>query len=642
MQDSTWDFYIEAPDAGTIKATTPTSLTPATADSEPRVERARAGAAHDQDSAMQLPDTFPRIDMGFADVESPDFGAFLAKHAASTNTVAVLTNVVVPEETLSAIEDHIGTCQVRVLDTDETALSPHFSSNSTSSTPHFPAQCEDVQNQIKPGVIILNAVHSHPEVFGDSITSLADSLENATGSEININSYIKEPNRSALAPHSDDYDVFVMQISGVNQWTICGRADAVGNSARRVVARRSGFDAGPANTTGLVCQSTLTEAGDVMFLPRGVLHSAVAIGDNRSVHLTVGILATRATWRDVVSNVIRRHHDPEFVKTLEDRLKTKAYALNADGPWDQFPAAATTMIPPSDVSFPDLHNILRHHTDSLCGTDPRCGFFNDAELSRALQESLPHHTAVIGPREKRQTVQGCTIGTQSARFQCPDGSVHDKNLFSRAPNIGCDCDSVWRIFRRRRWGSCDCDIQSPNFGRCETVCSMCSCPRGQRFQGCSIGSYYQAGQCVDNAPGDYCSTGSEQLFCAGGNACLQSRCCNSDVRAENCQGCEASTGNCIAWAPGYTGALADRCVEGTHFMLDGECVPLGVHGDSCGADNHCSSGSCKGGMCCGPDAAHMARCVQCGAYGECTACDEPGLNANTTCTWYPPLMLTML
>ena len=100
-----------------------------------------------------------------------------------------------------------------------------------------------------------------------------------------INAYITPPQNRGFAPHYDVHDVFVLQVSGRKHWRIHAPVvtDPLDNQnwekSRAAVA---------AQAEGEPLIDCVLEPGDALYLPRGTIHAAEALGDT-SIHLTVGI-----------------------------------------------------------------------------------------------------------------------------------------------------------------------------------------------------------------------------------------------------------------------------------------------------------------------------------------------------------------
>jgi lysine-specific demethylase/histidyl-hydroxylase NO66 len=107
------------------------------------------------------------------------------------------------------------------------------------------------------------------------------------GQPLQVNAYLTPAGSQGFATHYDTHDVFVLQVDGTKRWRIHppvlpdplerqawgGRADEVGATAE-----------------GTPALDVVLAPGDALYLPRGWLHSAQALGE-RSLHLTVGVRA---------------------------------------------------------------------------------------------------------------------------------------------------------------------------------------------------------------------------------------------------------------------------------------------------------------------------------------------------------------
>ena len=119
------------------------------------------------------------------------------------------------------------------------------------------------------------------------IVTFASELAAELGHPVQVNAYITPPQNTGFAAHYDVHDVFVLQIAGRKQWRVHEPVltDPLGDQPweqhRGAVAARA------AEPPML---ETVLEPGDSLYLPRGYLHSATALGE-LSIHLTVGIHA---------------------------------------------------------------------------------------------------------------------------------------------------------------------------------------------------------------------------------------------------------------------------------------------------------------------------------------------------------------
>ena len=117
------------------------------------------------------------------------------------------------------------------------------------------------------------------------LIDFAGALAADLGHPVQVNAYVTPPQNKGFSAHYDVHDVFVLQVAGEKRWRLHPpvhpdplrdqpwhhRSAAVAEAAR----------AEPA-------MDTVLRPGDALYLPRGWLHSAEALGEV-SVHLTVGV-----------------------------------------------------------------------------------------------------------------------------------------------------------------------------------------------------------------------------------------------------------------------------------------------------------------------------------------------------------------
>ncbi|PZS25901.1 MAG: cupin [Pseudonocardiales bacterium] len=129
--------------------------------------------------------------------------------------------------------------------------------------------------------LVLQALHRTWPPLVDFAVQLADELDHP----VQINAYITPPQNQGFAPHYDVHDVFVLQVAGRKRWTlhrpvvIDPLADQPWEGRRAEVAAR-------ATEPALI--DTVLAPGDALYLPRGTIHAAQALGET-SIHLTIGV-----------------------------------------------------------------------------------------------------------------------------------------------------------------------------------------------------------------------------------------------------------------------------------------------------------------------------------------------------------------
>jgi hypothetical protein len=131
-------------------------------------------------------------------------------------------------------------------------------------------------------------------------TAFCRALELELGHAVQANAYLTPAGAAGLAPHHDTHDVFVLQLAGAKHWTV--REPTLATPLPRHVS-----DHEVAATQPVLFEHEM-RPGDVLYLPRGFVHSAAA-QRGVSLHLTIGILAT--TVHDVLRALVDRAADDE-------------------------------------------------------------------------------------------------------------------------------------------------------------------------------------------------------------------------------------------------------------------------------------------------------------------------------------------
>jgi lysine-specific demethylase/histidyl-hydroxylase NO66 len=139
-----------------------------------------------------------------------------------------------------------------------------------------------VLRQLDDGAtLVLQALHR----TWPPLVQFASELCGDLGHPVQINSYVTPADNRGFAPHYDVHDVFVLQIEGRKRWRIHEPVvtDPLDNQPwerhREAVAARASDDP--------VLDRVLAP-GDALYLPRGTIHAADALGET-SIHLTVGV-----------------------------------------------------------------------------------------------------------------------------------------------------------------------------------------------------------------------------------------------------------------------------------------------------------------------------------------------------------------
>ena len=117
------------------------------------------------------------------------------------------------------------------------------------------------------------------------LIEFADQLAADLGHPTQVNAYITPPSSRGFSAHYDVHDVFVLQVAGEKHWRI--HEPVLTDPLRTQPWNDRAAEVAAAAEAEPVIDAVL-RPGDVLYLPRGFLHSAIALGEI-SAHLTVGI-----------------------------------------------------------------------------------------------------------------------------------------------------------------------------------------------------------------------------------------------------------------------------------------------------------------------------------------------------------------
>lgn len=131
--------------------------------------------------------------------------------------------------------------------------------------------------------LVLQGLHRTYEPILRFTQDLAADL----GHPCQVNAYVTPPQNTGFADHYDVHDVFVVQIEGEKRWRL---REPVWDLPLRDQTWDTRRDAVAAAAQGEPLDEFVMEPGDVLYLPRGFLHSASALGEV-SIHLTIGVHA---------------------------------------------------------------------------------------------------------------------------------------------------------------------------------------------------------------------------------------------------------------------------------------------------------------------------------------------------------------
>jgi len=194
----------------------------------------------------------------------------------------------------------------------------------------FQANMPDAQQTIellrRGATVILDLIES----LSPSVAAVAAALQTATGGVAVCNAYCSWRAHQGFMVHFDNTDVFALHIEGRKIWRVYeGRVD---NAIDAPGHNYGSFDTDHhGRAKGNLLEEIEMNPGDVLYLPRGQYHEALATSD-ASLHLSFGI--GQPTGIDVIARLLRslpdeslfRENLPHFDRPQAHREHLRAIA----------------------------------------------------------------------------------------------------------------------------------------------------------------------------------------------------------------------------------------------------------------------------------------------------------------------------
>lgn len=128
------------------------------------------------------------------------------------------------------------------------------------------------------------------------VRELLARLETELGIHVQANMYLTPRAAQGFPIHYDNHDVIIVQCEGRKRWRLY-------ESPKVLPMRGERFEAA-VTKPGAKTDEFVMETGDVLYVPRGLMHEALAEGDELSLHVTIGFHAVR--WSEVLLEAIAR------------------------------------------------------------------------------------------------------------------------------------------------------------------------------------------------------------------------------------------------------------------------------------------------------------------------------------------------
>ena len=161
--------------------------------------------------------------------------------------------------------------------------------------------------------IILPQLHLADEI----LAKFCRSLENVFSSHVQTNIYLTPRSSQGFNTHFDDHDVFVIQLSGTKKWRLYQKP--IDNPYRGESFNTKDYKAGE-----LQKEFELKE-GECVYIPRGLMHDAISVGEKASLHITVGLIVKK--WADLMLEALSEVaiRNPRFRRSLPPGFARPGY-----------------------------------------------------------------------------------------------------------------------------------------------------------------------------------------------------------------------------------------------------------------------------------------------------------------------------
>eukprot|EP00754_Rhynchopus_humris_P009845 Rhum_TRINITY_DN14095_c23_g1::Rhum_TRINITY_DN14095_c23_g1_i1::g.68978::m.68978/K21760/RIOX2, MINA; bifunctional lysine-specific demethylase and histidyl-hydroxylase MINA len=156
---------------------------------------------------------------------------------------------------------------------------------STKETPDVPPQTwQEMKAMFEAG---WSMQWLQPQHEDDMLARITTVLESHFGSLVGVNAYLTTAGTQGLAPHYDDVEVFVLQLSGAKQWSLHTHTKQTHLAPEQQTLPRFTSTDLELQLLAPACMKPLVKKGDLLYFPRGTIHFATSVGTEPSIHLTI-------------------------------------------------------------------------------------------------------------------------------------------------------------------------------------------------------------------------------------------------------------------------------------------------------------------------------------------------------------------
>lgn len=238
------------------------------------------------------------------------------------------------------------------------------------------------------------------------LVEFGSTLAAEVGHPVQINAYITPAQNQGFSAHYDTHDVFVLQVAGRKRWVI-HEPVLTDPLPTQTWEQRSAAVAVRAAEPPLL--DVTLEPGDALYLPRGFLHSAAALGE-LSIHLTVGVhpVTRHALAQQLLAEAAA---EPELRRSLPMGVDLANPAVLAE----HLGAAARSLSGYAEDADGALLRAVAERVDADLGRTTRPAPISPLAQLAALAKLTPETELVLRPG-LRASVRVGAGGTISLRF----------------------------------------------------------------------------------------------------------------------------------------------------------------------------------------------------------------------------------
>jgi Cupin superfamily protein len=177
-----------------------------------------------------------------------------------------------------------------IVDPDEERAKYTSSSSDSSNSSAASSACAPRANLFAAFLDGCSVVVNHADLRSPHVAALCEDLQRSLPHAY-ANAYVTPPGSQTAPAHTDDRDVFIVQLYGRKHWTVYGEIpvpfpfphEQVGKDGSKHRAVPDSVLNGP------VLIERILSPGDVLYMPRGYVHQATACDDDCSFHVTVAL-----------------------------------------------------------------------------------------------------------------------------------------------------------------------------------------------------------------------------------------------------------------------------------------------------------------------------------------------------------------